>query len=38
MPLIFKGGIASGDLANLGFVEKISDVISFAFLRKLLEN
>jgi nicotinamidase-related amidase len=38
LPLIFKGGIASGDAANLGFVEKICDVVSFRLLGKLLEN
>jgi nicotinamidase-related amidase len=37
-PVIVKNGIASGDKDNLGFVEKITDTISYNILRKILED
>jgi nicotinamidase-related amidase len=35
--VILRGGIASGVEANVGFVERINDVISYGALRKALE-
>jgi nicotinamidase-related amidase len=35
--VILRGGIASGVEQNIGFVERISDVISYGALRKALE-
>jgi nicotinamidase-related amidase len=35
-PVLLRGGVASGDAANLGFVEKISALVSLGFLRKAL--
>jgi hypothetical protein len=35
--IILRGGIASGVEENIGFVERISDLISFSALRKTLE-
>jgi nicotinamidase-related amidase len=35
-PIILRGGIASGSAENLGFVERISELISFGALLKAL--
>ena len=37
-PVLLKNGIASGDNENLKFVEKISDVVSYKIIRKMLQN
>lgn len=37
-PVLLKNGIASGDNENLRFVEKISDVVSYKIIKKMLEN
>lgn len=37
-PVLLKNGIASGDNENLKFVEKISDVVSYTIIRKILGN
>ncbi|HUW42513.1 MAG TPA: isochorismatase family protein [Rectinemataceae bacterium] len=36
-PMLLRGGIASGELENLRTVERISDLISFGALKKVLE-
>lgn len=38
LPVILRNGIASGSRKNQEFVERISNVISFGVLRKLLES
>lgn len=38
VPVLLKDGIAGGDEENLRCVKKISDVISFTMVRKMLEN
>lgn len=37
-PVIVKNGIASGDKANLLFVEKISDTVPYNIIRMMLET
>lgn len=37
-PILLRGGLASGNPENIGFVERISDIISYGALRKVLEN
>jgi nicotinamidase-related amidase len=37
-PVLLKNGIASNDKENLRFVEKISDVVSYKIIGKMLEN
>ena len=38
LPVILRNGIASGSRKNQEFVERISNVISYGVLRKLLES
>jgi nicotinamidase-related amidase len=37
MPIILRGALASDNLENIGFVERISEIISFEALKKALE-
>lgn len=37
-PVLLKNGIASGDIENLKYVEKISDTIDYNIVNKILEN
>lgn len=37
-PVILRNGIASGNAENLRFVEKISTIISFGILAKMMED
>lgn len=37
-PILFRGGLASGNPENIGFVERINDIISYGALRKVMEN
>lgn len=36
-PIILRGSLASDNLENIGFVESISDIISYRVLKKVLE-
>ena len=36
MPMLLRGGLASGSPENIKFVENISDIISYGALRKVL--
>jgi nicotinamidase-related amidase len=38
LPVILRDSIASGKAENKRFVESISDVVSYAFLKKMLED
>jgi len=35
-PIILRGSLASGNLKNIKFVQSISDIMSFAVLKKVL--
>ena len=37
-PILFRGSLASTNPENIGFVERVSDVISYNALEKLLEG
>lgn len=37
VPIIFRGSIASGVRENIGFVESISDIVSYNVLKKMVE-
>jgi nicotinamidase-related amidase len=36
-PIILRGSLASNDLENIKFVEKVNDLISYGALKKILE-
>jgi nicotinamidase-related amidase len=36
-PIVLRGSLASGDLENIRFVERISEIISLGALKKVLE-
>jgi nicotinamidase-related amidase len=36
MPILLRGALASDNLENIGFVERISEIISFEALKKVL--
>jgi nicotinamidase-related amidase len=37
MPILLRGALASDNVENIGFVERISEIISFRALKKVLE-
>jgi nicotinamidase-related amidase len=37
-PVMLRGAIASGDAANLAFIEKISNLVTYGVLLKILES
>ena len=37
-PILFRGGLASVNPENIGFVERVNDIISYGALNKVMEN
>jgi nicotinamidase-related amidase len=37
-PIMLRGSLASGNIENIGFVDRICNVITYEVLKKLLEN